>query len=102
MEVAPDYPHDEIRTPGVNHFPEGVFQKCRTILQRELEVDREKYRRTRRMKRSPARGHRIAVADDISETDADTVSTPGSRVDDVWELTLRGGFTTSLAPFDEY
>lgn len=26
-EVLPDYPHDEKSNPGINHFPDGVFQK---------------------------------------------------------------------------
>ena len=33
-EVLPDYPHDEVDNPGVNHFPDGVFQTCRILKQR--------------------------------------------------------------------
>jgi hypothetical protein len=36
-EVLASHPHDEVRHPGVNHFPQGVFQKCRTVLRRERE-----------------------------------------------------------------
>lgn len=46
--VTQDYPHDEVRNPGVNHFPEGVFQKCRVILAKEREEEREKLRKLRR------------------------------------------------------
>lgn len=48
--MAPNYPHDEVRNPGVNHFPQGVFQKCRRVLIREKEEEREKLKRIRRMK----------------------------------------------------
>lgn len=50
VEVLADYPHDEVAHAGVNHFPDGVFKKCRTILQREKEERREKMRKNRRMK----------------------------------------------------
>jgi hypothetical protein len=47
-EVAPDYPHNEIS--GVNHFPDGVFQRCRRIIMKEKEAERERLRKARRMK----------------------------------------------------
>ena len=31
MEVLPDYPHEELNSPGVNHFPDGVFNDCRVV-----------------------------------------------------------------------
>jgi hypothetical protein len=46
--VTQDYPHDEVRNPGVNHFPEGVFQKCRVVLAKEREEERERLRKLRR------------------------------------------------------
>ena len=49
-EVLPDYPHNEVRNAGVNHFPEGVFQKCRVILQRERDVEREKLKKAKRLR----------------------------------------------------
>lgn len=49
-EVLPDYPHDETRNPGVNHFPEGVFQKCRIMINKDKEEEREKLKKLRRMK----------------------------------------------------
>jgi hypothetical protein len=52
LEVASEYPHDEIINPGMNHFPDGVFQNCRTILVREREVEREKIRKAKRMKKA--------------------------------------------------
>lgn len=36
----------------MNHFPNGVFQNCRTILVREREIEREKIRKAKRMKKS--------------------------------------------------
>jgi hypothetical protein len=52
LEVASEYPHDEISNPGMNHFPNGVFQNCRTILVREREIEREKIRKAKRMKKA--------------------------------------------------
>lgn len=49
-EVTGDYPHEEVQHPGVNHFPDGVFQKCRIIIQREKDAERERLRKVRRMK----------------------------------------------------
>ena len=46
--VTQDYPHDEVNHPGINHFPEGVFQKCRVILAKEREEEREQLRHMRR------------------------------------------------------
>ena len=53
-EVTPDYPHEEVDNPGVNHFPEGVFQICRVMKQRQKDEERDKLRRTRR-NRKPSR-----------------------------------------------
>ncbi len=49
-EVTGDYPHEEVGNRGVNHFPDGVFQKCRIIVMREREEERERLLRQRRMK----------------------------------------------------
>jgi len=49
-EVTSDYPHEEVRSPGINHFPDGVFQKCRAIVQREREAERDRLKKMRRMK----------------------------------------------------
>ena len=46
--VTQDYPHDEVNHPGINHFPEGVFQKCRVILAKDREEEREQLRHMRR------------------------------------------------------
>lgn len=51
MEVAAEYPHNEIKNEGINHFPDGVFQKCRTIIVKEREIEREKIRKSKRMKK---------------------------------------------------
>lgn len=40
-----------MKNPGINHFPEGVFQRCRTQMIKERELDREKLRRAKRMKK---------------------------------------------------
>lgn len=49
-EVTPDYPHNEVRNPGVNHFPDGVFQNCRYVINKEKEAERERLRKQKRMK----------------------------------------------------
>lgn len=54
--MTPNYPHEEVQNPGVNHFPQGVFQKCRTVLLREKEEERERLKRIRRMRaKSPVK-----------------------------------------------
>jgi hypothetical protein len=47
-EVLPDYPHEEARNVGVNHFPDGVFQKCRKVLQKERDAERDLLRKQKR------------------------------------------------------
>ena len=49
-EVLPDYPHDEVKNPGVNHFPDGVFQKCLKLIQREREAERERLKKIKRQR----------------------------------------------------
>ena len=49
-EVTGDYPHNEVRNKNVNHFPDGVFQRCRTIVAREKDAERERLKKLRRMK----------------------------------------------------
>jgi hypothetical protein len=50
VEVLGDYPHDEVKNPGVNHFPEGVFQRCRTIINKDRDIEREFLRKSKRRK----------------------------------------------------
>jgi hypothetical protein len=33
LEVTPDYPHYEAINPNVNHFPDGVYNDCRVVLE---------------------------------------------------------------------
>ena len=33
LEVTPDYPHYEVMNPTVNHFPDGVYNDCRVVLE---------------------------------------------------------------------
>jgi len=47
-EVAQNHPHDEIDNPGVNHFPDGVFQTCRIQKEREKNAERERLRKLKR------------------------------------------------------
>jgi hypothetical protein len=49
-EVMAGYPHDEVGCEGLNHFPDGVFQKCRKVLQKEAEEERALLRRQARCK----------------------------------------------------
>jgi len=61
-EVESEYPHDEVKRPGVNHFPDGVYQKCRTVMQRERDSERDRLKRLRRMKKSPDRQREIGFS----------------------------------------
>lgn len=57
-EVLAGYPHDEVDCEGLNHFPDGVFQKCRKILQKESEAERVQLRRQARSRqRAHGRSH---------------------------------------------
>lgn len=53
MEVLPDYPHDEVENMGVNHYPNGVFEKCRHVINEEKALERERLRRISRKTRAP-------------------------------------------------
>jgi hypothetical protein len=79
--VQPNYPHDEVRNAGVNHFPQGVFQKCRTVILREKEEEREKLKRIRRMKaKSPIKMATIVPVDsDIWAARGSPVTTTRNR-----------------------
>ena len=33
LEVTPDYPHYEAINPSINHFPDGVYNDCRVVLE---------------------------------------------------------------------
>lgn len=76
----PDYPHDEVKNSGVNHFPDGVFQKCRYVSAKEREAERERIKRLRRLKN---RNSITPVSSDIDNFDSTwddalvSVSRPG-------------------------
>lgn len=79
IEVAAEYPHDEINnsSTGVNHFPDGVFQKCRTIIAREKAEERERLRKSKRLKKTPTK--KLGYSSNFvmpTEWDNDTQSTP--------------------------
>lgn len=59
--MTADYPHDEVQHPGVNHFPEGVFQNCRRIIQKEKERERELLRKQRRRRGNTGNGRSAPV-----------------------------------------
>jgi len=63
-EVLGDYPHDEVANPGVNHFPDGVFQKCLKIMQREREAERERLKKIKRQ-RNNAKGRMQARNENV-------------------------------------
>lgn len=130
IEVAADYPHDEIRNPGLNHFPDGVFQSCRTIINRERVVNREQLRRLKRFKqnnllhmtltrgqRSPSRVYPHEQSEDNylsddnqSTTDTTLLSDPFdfqwahtlSNVSNVRTLSNVQILTTDINELDEY
>ena len=47
-EVTSNHPHEEVDNPGVNHFPDGVYQTCRIIQQKAKDAEREKLKKSRR------------------------------------------------------
>jgi hypothetical protein len=51
-EIMGDYPHDEVRRPGVNHFPDGVYQQCLSIINKNRENERVRLKKMKRMKAS--------------------------------------------------
>jgi hypothetical protein len=103
-EVKPDYPHDEVANPGVNHFPDGVFQKCRTVTAREKEAERQRLRKLRRVSQLNRNGNaapgvrRNTVAptgdwDLPAASDQPSGSRPGQRmvieaIDEQWSQAL--------------
>eukprot|EP01038_Epipyxis_sp_PR26KG_P011323 gene11323-15187_t len=51
-EVTGDYPHQEVkngRITTINHFPDGVFQDCRFIKQKQREAELEKQKKAKRL-----------------------------------------------------
>lgn len=73
-EVLPDYPHEEVAHRGVNHFPDGVFQRCRRIVQQEKEAERERQRKARRKRPSAS-----ARTDGGDSVDSPITSPPATR-----------------------
>lgn len=91
-EVLPDYPHNEVRNYGVNHFPEGVFQKCRHVLQKEKEAERERLKKAKRSKV----GKKASVGPAVVNMDAwDDEQLPIAQAMDPWD---NAGGTPSPAP----
>ena len=78
LEVLPEYPHEEVNCPGVNHFPDGVFQDCRTVKRQEAEVEREMYRKKVKRKRNYGREQRSAVIVPVFR-EVDPLSDPQSH-----------------------
>ena len=78
--MLPDYPHEEVSCPGLNHFPDGVFQSCRTVTRQAAEIEKELYRKTQRKQRkyrsraAGGRGTVIPVAREDNEFDGDNMS----------------------------
>ena len=71
-EVSPDYPHEEVNNLGVNHFPDGVFQKCRHVINKEKAEETERLRKLKRKKNAyvaKAQGASITPGDWSNETD---------------------------------
>lgn len=85
-EVLGDYPHDEVKNPGVNHFPDGVFQKCLKLMQKEKEAERERLKKIKRQRNN---------AKDRMKQRNDNVILPTT---DPWETDGLGGDPLSPAP----
>ncbi len=65
-EVLPDYPHNEVRNVGLNHFPNGVFQICRVIVQKNMNDELDKIRKSKRISRNLSRTVLPLATDDES------------------------------------
>ena len=92
-EITPDYPHNEVRNKGINHFPDGVFQRCRTIVAQEKEAERERLRKMRRMKTKiqPFNASRTSSST-VVPTGADTAAESAD------EATVENRFLSLAAP----
>ncbi len=94
-EVAPDYPHTEVENPEVNHFPDGVFQKCRIIKLREKEAEREKLKKIKRNRKptsiqtaTSGRVIPVVTADDWGD-ESDNAAGASNATDDLWDRELQ-------------
>jgi len=86
-EVTPNYPHEEVAHAGVNHFPEGVFQKCRTIIVQEKQAEIDRLKRVKRLKNqnpaltgSPSRRPNAQVVPVANEWEELPMSDPGTPI----------------------
>jgi hypothetical protein len=72
-EVTSDYPHEEVNNLGVNHFPDGVFQKCRHVINQEKAEETERLRKLKRKKNAytTIRAHGTSVTPSDWGNDAD-------------------------------
>jgi hypothetical protein len=97
-EVLGDYPHNEVGNLGVNHFPDGVFQRCRTIVAREKAAERERLRKSKRRKSSKRIGSYSTKFVVPGEWDEDTApSTPAAEVDlDLEQVDVPGSPPTAI------
>ena len=80
-EVLGDYPHEEVERPGVNHFPDGVYQKCLTIIKKERDSERERLKKLRRLKEKPGKLKRNLSFNGLEMGEGGQVATD----DDGWE-----------------
>ena len=104
-EVTPDYPHEEVRNIGVNHFPEGVFQKCRKILQKERDAERELLRKQKRRRNpinqfvnNPRNSNIVIPADSDDFFVADEFDMEENQLTNLWEDVRTN--TAASTPFE--
>ena len=108
-EVTPDYPHEEVKNPGINHFPDGVFQKCRKVAQKERDTERDRLKKLRRKKgpkpseRAVGFGYGILGADEnnpeydgfeddtFKDDYADNLPGGDDAFDQQWTTVMRSG-----------
>jgi hypothetical protein len=106
-EVTPDYPHEEAKRPGINHFPEGVFQKCRRLLQKEKEAELALVRKQKRRRNGGGSGRNTNVVvpvtggddyanDDDNESVGGRMNGGGGGGGDLWDDVM----TEASTPFD--
>jgi hypothetical protein len=87
-EVTSNYPHEEVARVGVNHFPEGVFQKCRNIIIQEKQAEINRLRKIKRLK------NQSSIATSPSQKGTAQVFPVGG-----WEDTAATEPSTPAAPF---
>lgn len=101
-EILGDYPHDEVANPGVNHFPEGVFQRCRHMILKDKEAERLRLKKIKRQRNNAKARLQSTAPNAVVQTHGDGFdddewggvaegpAVPVDRVDLQWDMVAAG------------